>query len=113
MITMNLTPHAAMRMAQRGLSMSDVELITEFGTDVGDGRYFLREKDWQERERQLKQLIERGRRLVNRMAVTSDGRVITAYCVRRAKERRLLRRAEERELVGARLHRVLNKGGEP
>ena len=59
MITMDLTTHAAMRLAQRGLSMSDVELITEFGTDVGHGRYFLRTKDWQEAERQLKRFIER------------------------------------------------------
>jgi len=108
MTAMDPTAHALMRLAQRGLSLSDVELITEFGADVGDGRYYLRAKDWQEAERQLKRFIDRGRRLVGRLAVTGDGFLITAYCVRRAKERRLLRRAEERALTGGRLRRLRN-----
>jgi hypothetical protein len=110
MTTMNVTAHATMRLAQRGMSVSDVELVAEFGTDVGDGRYFLRAKDWQETERQLKRFIDRGRRLVGRVAITSEGRLVTAYCVRRAKERRLLRHAEERALVRGRLHRAHSRG---
>jgi hypothetical protein len=87
-------------MAQRGVDSNDIELIVEIGTEVDDGCYFVREKDWQELERQLKRFIDRGRRLVGRIAVTSDGRLITAYPVHPAKERRLLRRSERRALAG-------------
>lgn len=80
---------------------------------VRDGRYFLRTKDWQEAERQLKRFMDRGRRLVGRVAVTNDGRLVTAYCVHRAKEPRLLRRAEERVLTGGRLRRLHNMEAEP
>jgi hypothetical protein len=44
MSTLVLTEHAAMRMAQRSISLKDVELIVLIGTEV-EGGYCVREKD--------------------------------------------------------------------
>jgi hypothetical protein len=92
-----LTNHAITRLAQRGMSLSNVELITVIGSEVRDG-YFVRTKDCQAVERELKQLIRRIRRLKGKRIVVADGRVITAFHAKPREERRLLRNAAEKNL---------------
>jgi hypothetical protein len=99
MMPVDPTRHAMTRLAQRGFSPGDIEMIIEIGTEVGNGCYLMRERDWQEIERRLKRFIDRGRRLVGKYVVTSGDRLITAYHPHSVKERRLLRRAEERALI--------------
>ncbi|MEP6966971.1 MAG: hypothetical protein ABI906_02720, partial [Pseudomonadota bacterium] len=93
-----LTAHAATRMAQRAIATDDVELIGLIGTEV-EGGYFVRTKDFQVLDRELKRLRDRARRLVGKRLVVEDGLIVTGYHARRGKERRLLRGAEERSLA--------------
>jgi hypothetical protein len=86
-----LTRHAATRMAQRSVSLSDIELIGLIGTEV-EGGYFVRDKDYQEMERVLKNLLHRLERVVGKRSVVESGQVITVYHPSKAHERRLLRR---------------------
>ena len=84
------TKHAAIRMAQRAIRVRDAELIALFGTEVEDG-YLVREKDYQQVERTLKELLSRFRLLVGKRLVVADGSIVTAYHTSRRQQRRLLR----------------------
>src|SRR5262245_8023173 len=91
------TLHATTRIAQRGLS-SDLDLIVLVGTEVSDG-YFVREKDCEALEQQLRQLISRIRRLRGKFVVVANSKVVTAYHAGKRKERHLLRHSEERNMT--------------
>jgi hypothetical protein len=92
-----LTQHATTRIAQRGLRMSDVELITLIGTGTDDG-YFVRTKDCQELERLLRGLLDSLRRIRGKRLVVANGKLITAYHSTKRESRRLLRRASDADL---------------
>jgi hypothetical protein len=94
---MMMTKHAKRRMAQRGIKLKDAELIEIIGTPVDDG-YLVRTKDCQSAEREIKQLLDRIRRLEGKRLVTVDGKLVTAFHIRRREERRLLRRSHKRDL---------------
>jgi hypothetical protein len=91
MSSLQLTAHAAQRLAQRGLSVNDLELISWIGTEV-EGGYLVREKDFQALDRALKHLREHARKLVGKRAVLEGNLVVTAYHAGRRKQSRLLRR---------------------
>jgi hypothetical protein len=97
MIADQLTQHALIRMAQRGFQADDSDLIKLFGTRVEDG-FLVLNKDCQAVERELKRLQDRIRRLSGKRLVVAGDRVVTAYHARPAKERRLLRHAEQRAM---------------
>jgi hypothetical protein len=84
-------------MAQRGISTDDLEFIKWIGTEI-EGGYFVREKDFQALDRELKRLREQARRLVGKRVVVVGDHVVTAYHAGRTKQRRLLRGAERRAL---------------
>ena len=92
--------HAAVRMAQRGFDNDDLAIIQMIGIEV-EGGYFVREKDCQELERRSKQMLARVRKLAGTRVVIADNQIITAYHTEKAKERSLLRHAEERELASS------------
>jgi hypothetical protein len=92
-----LTHHASVRMAQRSVSLQDAELITMIGTEVSDG-YLVRAHDCQQIEMQLKQFLDRVRKLQGKRLVIARGRIVTAYQASRRSQRRLLRNAQERDL---------------
>jgi hypothetical protein len=94
MNALTLTGHATVRMAQRGIEIKDSELIAMIGSEVHDG-YYVREKDYQEVERILKQLLQRCRRVRGKRLVVTNGQIITAYHACDRHERRLLRNARE------------------
>jgi hypothetical protein len=95
--TLTLTAHAAVRIAQRGITSKDAELIALIGTKV-DGGYLVRTKDYQQVERELKSLLNRVRRLVGKRLIIADGQIITAYHASVQTRRRLLRYANESDL---------------
>ncbi len=97
MSTLQITPHAAVRTAQRGIANDDLELIVFRGTEV-EGGYVFREKDFQEFDRELKRRRDRARKLVGKRVVVEGNRVVTAYHADRDKERRLLRTACDAEI---------------
>jgi len=94
---MMMTKHAKRRMAQRGIKLRDAELIEIIGTPVDDG-YLVLTKDCQSAEREIKQLLDRVRRLEGKRLVTANGKLVTAFHIRRREERRLLRRSHKRDL---------------
>jgi hypothetical protein len=85
-------------MDQRAISRDDLDLIMLIGTEV-EGGYLVRNKDCQTAERHLKQLLERVRRLDGKRVVLADGKIVTAYHARPAKERNLLRSARRHALA--------------
>lgn len=97
MSALTITGHAALRLAQRGISLKDAELIQLVGTEVDDG-YLVRAKDYEEIEYGLKRLLARLRRLIGKRFVIVDGQVITAYHASKYYERRLLRSAQDADL---------------
>jgi hypothetical protein len=99
MSPLHLTRHAILRMAQRGIGLDDIELVESIGTQVERGSYFLRRKDVQAFERQLKKTIDQVRRLEGKLVVVQDDAVITAYHARQGKQRRLLRSTDDRSIV--------------
>ena len=92
-----LTNHASVRMAQRGVSIPDAELIMLIGTEVSDG-YLVRTQDFQHIEMQLNQLRDRVRRLQGKRLVVREGRIVTAYRTTRRNQRLLLQYAQDRDL---------------
>src|SRR5688572_15141245 len=97
MTAFTVTDHAALRMAQRGMSLGDAELAALIGTEVDDG-YLVRAKDCQKLEGELKALVTRVRRLQGKRLVTAEGRIVTAYHASKRQCRRLVRQAYERDL---------------
>jgi hypothetical protein len=85
-------------MAQRGVSLSDIELIGLIGTEV-EGGYFVRDKDFQEIERVLKNLLHRFERTVGKRSVVETGQVITVYHASKTRQRHLLRHAHESDFA--------------
>lgn len=94
-----VTRHAAMRMAQRSITLRDADVIAMIGTKVDDG-YLLRGKDCQEAEHAIKKVLDRIWRLQGKRLVVADGRIVTAFHASRPQQRRLLRNAQERDLDG-------------
>jgi hypothetical protein len=95
MSTSHLTKHAILRTAQRNIRPDDLELINLFGTEVEGGTILLR-KDAQAVERDVKKLLAQIRRNVGKRMVCDADTLVTAYRVRRGKERRLLRTSKGR-----------------
>ena len=91
MNTLMLTGHATIRMAQRGIDSKDAELIALVGTEV-EGGYLVRNKDYQELERQLKGLLQRLRRVTGKRLIVDGSRVVTAYHASVRQKRRLMRK---------------------
>jgi hypothetical protein len=89
-MALHLTGHALERMAQRGIRMSDLDLILKIGCEVDDG-YLVRDKDCRELEATLKQFLNRIRRLRGKRVVVADGCVVTTFHARKNEQKRLLR----------------------
>jgi hypothetical protein len=92
-----ISRHAVVRLAQRGIRATNAELIALIGTEIDDG-YVVLTKDYQQAEAVLKNFLDRLRRVVGKRLVVADGRIITAYHLRKNVQRRLLRAAHDRDL---------------
>jgi hypothetical protein len=94
----NLSQHALTRMSQRGFHRDDLDLIRMIGTEVDDG-YLVLNRDRQAAERVLKEMLQQIKRLDGKRVVVAGGRVVTVYRADRSAGRRLVRRAEERQVA--------------
>jgi hypothetical protein len=94
-----ISQHALTRMSQRAFQEDDLDLIRMIGTEVNDG-FMVLNRDRQAAERVLKALLQRIRRLDGKRIVVAGGRVVTVYHAHETKQRRLLRRAEQRHITG-------------
>ncbi len=99
MTDITYTQHARTRMQQRGIRKADIPIILEYGTQIDDETYFMRNRDAVHEIETRKREIQTLSRLVNRKVVIRDGRVITAYPSNPSDQKRTLRRGRERGLV--------------
>lgn len=90
------TDHAQTRTGQRGISHSDLELITKHGIEVERG-FMLTEKAGRAYIDTLKQQIQQMERLIGTRVVCDGATVITAYHPGRRKSQSLLRRSPRRD----------------
>jgi hypothetical protein len=90
-MTLTISDHAALRMAQRGLAISDVELALTIGTEV-EGGIFVRDKDCDQVLKALAAVRRQVERLRGKRLVCDGERLVTAYRAEPKKAKRLLRR---------------------
>ncbi len=90
MTSLALTNHAGVRMAQRGLLPSDIDLIMAIGSEVEDG-VFLRRKDVQVFERAVRCLLGRVKKLEGKRLVVTNGYLVTAFHASPREQHRLMR----------------------
>ena len=98
MSALTQTRHATTRMAQRGITLKDADLIASIGTEV-EGGYLVRHKDYQEMERALKAFLHRLKNVVGKRLVLANGQIITSYHTSYSHRRRLIRCARESDLL--------------
>jgi len=91
MTEFHLTPHAIARIQQRGMRLTDVEMILSFGTWSEDGP-LLCANDYDRIETGVRQFLGRLRKLVGRTVIIEGDRIITAYTAKPWKQKRLLGR---------------------
>lgn len=90
-----LSHHAEVRMCQRGLRPSDVELILRCASEIGEDVYFLSRKDAEREIRRRKQEIQALERLRDQKLVVADDTVVTCYRSLRRDQKRMLRNGRE------------------
>ena len=78
MIDLALTDHAMVRMAQRGILPSDIDLIMAIGTEVDDG-VFVRRKDVQVLERAFRCILKQAKKVEGKRLVVTNGCLVTAF----------------------------------
>ncbi len=92
-----MSHHAVVRMNQRGYRPTDLDLVQEIATEVPDGLY-VRQKDVDQKIRELEQEVERLRRLAGTYVVESSELIVAIYRPGATKSRRILRGRRERGL---------------
>ena len=85
-----LTDHAVQRLAQRGLTLSHLELAMFIASEV-EGGFFVRNDDARQAARQLRDIAASFERLAGKRIVASETVVVTGYHATPAKVDRLLR----------------------
>jgi hypothetical protein len=88
-IPINVTSHAAKRMAQRAIRIDDLQLAIRIGTEV-EGGFIVLKKDAELAVRDLKHQIIQIERLIGKRLVMDGSAIVTAYHAGNKKERRLL-----------------------
>lgn len=88
---LNYPSHGQKRIQQRGLSRSDIDLVTLHGTETRDG-YYLRDKDVRRlvQELQKKEIIKLND-LAGTYAVVKNNTLITAYHPNKKKQKRIFK----------------------
>lgn len=95
MTSLNLTKHAETRFSQRSLNPKDLPLLLRIGSETHEGVMVL-ERDYQVFERDIKNLLQRVRRLVGKRIVVANGTIVTGYHCSKNKEKSLLRNSREK-----------------
>jgi len=95
MSALALSSHAEARMRQRGLRLSDLELILRCASEIGGDIYFLSRKDAAREIRRRKYEIQALERLQGQKMVVAGDTVVTCYRSRRRDQKRMLREGRE------------------
>jgi len=92
-----ISHHAAIRMNQRGLRHSDLDLVLRCGSEVGDDIVFLSRQDADREISHRKQEIQALERLRGQKVVVADETVVTCYRSNIRDQKRMLRIGRESE----------------
>ncbi|MBT5378971.1 MAG: hypothetical protein HOL08_07950 [Opitutae bacterium] len=92
---MKLTKHAEIRLQQRGMKPSDIDLIMEHGASMRDG-FFLRRQDVQNATSSLKKTIQRLEKLAGHAVIAKGESVLTAYIPDKYRERLFMEQGAKR-----------------
>ena len=79
MTDITFTRHGEVRMSQRGIQKTDLDVILAHGTDIGRNRIMLKRRDADEAIRAHKKQIAKIERLKDKVLVVADGQLVTAY----------------------------------
>ena len=74
-----ITRHGQIRMSQRGISATDLDFVLAHGTDIGQDRITLTTRDAAKLIRKRKEEVAKIERLIGKVFVVSEGRLVTAY----------------------------------
>jgi hypothetical protein len=88
---MIIPSHASQRLSQRGITISDIDLILDYGTETRDG-YYLRERDVRKIETNLRKQINQLNKLAGKYVVVEGDTVITAYHPGKKKQKYILKK---------------------
>ena len=79
MTNLVITCHGETRMSQRGIRESDLDLILDYGTEIGQDRLMLTRRDAARLISERKKEIAKIERLTDKVIVVSEGCLVTAY----------------------------------
>ena len=79
MTNLRITRHGEVRMSQRGIRKTDLEVILAHGTDIGRNRIMLTRRGAAKAIGALKKQVSMIERLTDKVLVVTDGRLVTAY----------------------------------
>mgnify|MGYP004000973729 CR=1 FL=1 len=95
MNAISLSKHATERMQQRGVRLSDVDLILHCASEIGDDVYFLSRNDAEREIRRRKIEIQALERLCGLKLVVAGDTAVTCYRSTRRDQNRTLRKGRE------------------
>jgi len=95
MSALALSNHVGARMRQRGLRLTDLELVLRCASEIGEDIYFLSRKDAEREIRRRKHEIQALERLQGQKLVVEDETVVTCYRSHRRDQKRMLRKGRE------------------
>ncbi len=93
MTALNLSNHAEIRMNQRGIRQSDIDLIMNFGEQIAPDAIMMTKRRALNLIEDFKSKIHAIERLTNKKLIIEDGKIITAYHSAKTQQRKDLRRA--------------------
>ena len=79
MTDLTITRHGEARMSQRAIRKTYLDLLLDYGTDIGRNRIMLRKRDAAKIIRSLKEQIAHIERVTNKVLIVEDGQLVTAY----------------------------------
>ena len=79
MTSLTITHHGEIRMSQRGIRKTDLEVLLTHGAEIGRDRIMLKKRDSAKVVRALKKQIAQIERLTDKVLVVVDGHLVTAY----------------------------------
>jgi len=93
------TSHAIARMRQRGIRKRDITLILDFGTQIDEETWFMRDRDVRREIEARKREIQALERLASKKVVMRGEQVVTAYSSRPDDQKRTLRRGRRKGMA--------------
>ena len=79
MTSLTITQHGEIRMSQRGIRETDLEVLLTHGSEIGRDRMMLKKRDAAKVIQALKKQIAHIERLTDKVIVVANGHLVTTY----------------------------------